>query len=62
MKVKDLIEVLKKQDKNAEVEMEIVCEEGHSIAYCIDGTYLDEFYDEDGEKNTVNLYFDETQH
>ena len=63
MKVKDLIEILKKQDENAEVEMEIVCEEGHSVAYCIDGTYLDEFYDEDNEYHPiVNLFFDETQH
>jgi len=58
MKVKDLIEVLKKQDKNAEVEMEIVCEEGHSIAYCINEIYSYA----DGEKNIVNLFFDKAQH
>ncbi len=57
MKVKELIEILKKQDENLDVEMEIVYEDDNSESYPIDGTYEDIFIGFDGTNETEEKVF-----
>ena len=57
MKVKELIEILKKQDENLDVEMEIVYEDDNSESYPIDGTYEDKFIEYDGTNETEEFQF-----